>query len=118
LDDLVGSSARAAAYPVLTYADWSDRLEIGVPLIDGQHKRFFDLAASLNSGMDEIRVMKTLVILSDYIRSHFREEDALMAEVTYPRLSEHRQLHAQFRQMLGELLERARKCPWTKSLMK
>jgi hemerythrin len=109
MDDLVHPAARAAAYPVLTYADWSDRLEIGVPLIDEQHKRFFDLAASLNSGMNEIRVMKTLVTLSDYIRSHLREEEALMAAVSYPRLREHRQLHAQFRQMLGDLLERARK---------
>lgn len=108
MDKLILPSARAAGYPVLNYEDWSDRLELGVPLIDDQHRRFFELAASLNGSKDEIRVMKTLVTLSDYIRTHFHEEDALMAAVKYPRLQEHRGRHAEFRQMLGDLLSRAR----------
>jgi hemerythrin len=108
MDKLLHPSARVAGYPVMNYEDWSDRLELGVALIDEQHKRFFDLAASLNGSKDEIRVMKTLVTLSDYIRTHFHEEDALMLAVKYPRLLEHRRLHAEFRQMLGDLLSRAR----------
>jgi len=94
---------------VLQYADWSDRLELGLPLIDEQHKRFFDLAASFSGNGDGVRVMKTLVILSDYIRSHLREEEALMAAARYPGLEAHRLLHTEFRLMLADLLGRARK---------
>ncbi len=108
MDKLYEPPAWATAYPDLPIAEWSDRLELGIALIDEQHKRFFDLAASLNVGTDEIRVMKTLVTLSDYIRTHLREEEALMVAASYPRLAEHSHQHAQFRQMLGNLLSRAR----------
>ena len=95
-------------YPPLQYAEWSDQLELGIPLIDEQHKRFFDLAASFTGSGDEVRVMKTLATLSDYIRSHLREEEALMAAAKYPGLEEHCRLHADFRRMLADLLGRAR----------
>jgi hemerythrin len=108
MDKLTQGPATASCQPILDYAEWSTRLELGVPLIDEQHKRFFDLAASLNDSKDEIRVMKTLVILSDYIRSHLRDEEALMAAMNYPHLEAHIRLHSQFRQMLSDLLGRAR----------
>jgi hemerythrin len=95
--------------PLLQYAEWSDRLELGLPLIDEQHKRFFDLAASFSGNGDEVRVMKTLAILSDYVRSHLRDEEALMAAAHYPGLEAHCRLHTQFRQMFADLLGRARK---------
>jgi len=93
----------------LQYAEWSDRLELGLPLIDQQHKRFFELAASFSGNGDEVRVMKTLAILSDYVRSHLRDEEALMAAAHYPGLEAHCRLHAEFRHMLANLLCRARK---------
>lgn len=102
------SSLTSGNYPSLKYADWSDRLEIGIPLIDEQHKRFFDLAASLSNNLDEVRVIKTLAILSDYIRVHLRDEEAMMAAAHYPGLMEHSRLHAEFRHMLAALLGRAR----------
>jgi hemerythrin len=97
-----------ASRPLLEYAEWSDRLELGIPLIDEQHRRFFDLAASLQNNGDEVRVMKTLATLSDYIRSHFRDEEILMEAAGYPGLAAHRLLHARFRQMLADLFRRAR----------
>ncbi len=109
LADELDPSPPREGRPVLQYADWSDRLEIGLPLIDEQHKRFFDLAASFSGNGDEVRVMKTLAILSDYIRSHLRDEEALMAAAQYPGLAAHCRLHAEFRHMLGDLLKRARK---------
>lgn len=54
-------------------------------------------------------MLKTLVILSDYIRLHLRDEEALMVAVHYPGLDAHSRLHAQFRNMLATLLSRARK---------
>jgi len=50
--------------------EWSKQLEIGVPAIDAQHKRFFELAASLADDRDPIRVMKALSELNNYVRDH------------------------------------------------
>ena len=61
------------------YTEWSASLEVGLPLIDDQHRRLFALAASFEGDGDQIRVMKTLATLMDYIKSHLREEEELMA---------------------------------------
>ena len=95
--------------PPLQYAEWSDCLELGIPLIDEQHKRFFDLAASFSGNGDEVRVLKSLVILSDYIRVHLHDEEVMMAAAHYPSLEAHCRLHAEFRHMLAALLGSARK---------
>ena len=92
---------------LLPRSEWSERLELGIPSIDGQHKRFFELAASFDNH-DDIRVIKTLAMLSDYVRRHFHEEEVLMMIGKYPGLEAHRRLHAQFRQMLANLFGRAR----------
>lgn len=96
-------------WPPLEYAEWSGRFELGIPLIDEQHRQFYDLAASFNGEGNEVRVLKTLAILSDYIRTHLRDEEALMAAAHYPGLEVHRRLHADLRHMLTVLLGRARK---------
>lgn len=109
--DLPGALATgspAIPRPLLERAEWSERLELGIPQIDEQHQRFFELAASFGRDQDEIRVMKTLAILSDYIRTHFREEEVLMRIARFPGREAHCRLHAQFRQMLADLIGRAR----------
>jgi len=92
----------------IEYAEWSPSLEVGLPLIDDQHRRLFELAASFEGDGDQIRVMKTLATLMDYIKTHLWEEEELMAACGYPKLAEHRQTHAEFRRMLLNLLENAR----------
>ncbi|CAG4883972.1 protein of unknown function [Georgfuchsia toluolica] len=96
-------------WPPLQYAEWSSRFELGIPLIDKQHRQFFDLVASFNGDDSEVRVLKALAILSDYIRIHLRDEEALMAAAHYPGLEAHCRLHADLRHMLAALLGRARK---------
>lgn len=87
---------------------WSEKIEVGLPVIDAQHKRLFDLAASFAGEGDQIRVMKTLVELCDYAKVHLREEEAMLAAIGYAGLTEHKRHHARFRRMLNELLEDAR----------
>lgn len=87
---------------------WSEKIEVGLPDIDAQHKRLFDLAASFIGEGDQIRVMKTLVELCDYAKVHLREEEAMLAAIGFTGLVEHRRHHARFRRMLNELLEDAR----------
>lgn len=92
----------------IEYAEWSEQLEVGLPLIDDQHRRLFELAATFAGSGDQIRVMKSLAILCDYVKTHLREEEELMAACGYPQLEEHKQLHAEFRGMLVKLLDNAK----------
>lgn len=85
-------------------AQWSEQLEFGLDNIDEQHKQLFDLAASFTGDGDQIRVMKTLVILCDYVKNHFQEEEALLKSCRYPGLKAHMELHRQFKDMVIQLL--------------
>lgn len=89
-------------------ADWSPKIEVGIPAIDEQHRQLFELAATFCGDGDEIRVSKSLAMLTDYVKVHFREEEEMLAACEYPRLEAHRRLHAEFRQLLLELLENAK----------
>ena len=88
--------------------EWSQKLEFGLPIIDDQHKQLFDLAATFAGNGDDIRVMKTLATLSDYVKVHFRAEEEMLAKLTYPDLEAHQRLHAEFKGMLLKLLDNAR----------
>lgn len=88
--------------------DWSPKIEIGLPSIDQQHKQLFELAASFRGNGDQIRVLKSLAMLTDYVKVHFREEEDLMAASRFSGLEAHRKLHTEFRGMLFKLLENAR----------
>ncbi|HQO30381.1 MAG TPA: hemerythrin family protein [Accumulibacter sp.] len=88
--------------------EWSEKILTGLPEIDDQHRQLFELAATFCGDGDHIRILKSLAMLTEYVRVHFREEEALMAACDYPLLHEHRKLHGQFRHMLFALLENAR----------
>jgi hemerythrin len=89
-------------------SDWSDKLVFGIDTIDAQHKQLFDLAATFEGQGDQIRLMKTLAELCNYVLEHFREEEELLAACGYPGLEEHRVLHRRFRGMIVDLLGEAR----------
>jgi hemerythrin len=90
-------------------ADWSDKLLFGIETIDAQHKQLFELAASFEGNGDQIRVMKTLALLCNYVKEHFREEEEMLAQCGYPHLEAHKRIHEEFRGMLLELLSEATK---------
>lgn len=89
-------------------AEWSDKLIFGLPSIDDQHKQLFDLAATFAGNGDQIRVMKSLVMLCNYVKVHFREEEELLAAYLYPGLDAHKRLHGEFKAMLVRLLNNAK----------
>lgn len=89
-------------------AEWSDNLVFGLETIDSQHKQLFELAATFSGNGDQIRVMKTLVILCDYVKNHFREEEELLRDCAYPNLETHMDLHRQFKDMVIQLLGEAK----------
>ena len=53
-------------------------------------------------------MLKSLTMLTECVKIHFREKKAMMAACHYPALEAHRRLHGDFRRMLFELLENAK----------
>lgn len=91
----------------MSLTDCSSIITVDVPGIDAQHKRIFELAAAFAEGGDQIRLMKSLSILCDYVKTHFREEEQMMASCGFPGLEEHQRQHDECRGMLVDLLGRA-----------
>lgn len=91
----------------MDFADGSSIIAVDVPRIDAQHKRIFELAASFADGGDQIRMMKSLAILCDHVKTHFREEEEIMAACGFPGLDAHRLQHGECRKMLVDLLANA-----------
>lgn len=87
---------------------WSSLIEVGIREIDDQHRQLFELAASFAGQGDEIRIMKSLAMLCDYVKGHLRDEENLLAAIGYPDLEAHRSAHGEFRRLLRELLQEAR----------
>jgi hemerythrin-like metal-binding protein len=80
--------------------DWSDDYLIGIEMLDEQHKKFFRLAHHFFNECladeGEENISSALKGLGSYIIKHFFAEEAFMDKIGYPRLEEHKQLHAQF----------------------
>ncbi len=79
------------------YIVWSDNNKIGIPIIDEQHRGIISTINSLHYFIltrhgDEI-IKPTLITLEQYVDIHFKTEEALMAEASYPALEEHIVLH-------------------------
>ncbi len=85
------------------HIEWSPAMEIGHTAIDRQHKRLFDLAATLVKDGSQPRVMQVLASLSEYVIGHFRDEEELLEKIGYPGLAAHKKLHDEFRSYLAKL---------------
>jgi hemerythrin len=85
---------------------WTQSLSVGVPEIDAQHQELFrraeQLIIALRAG-DRSEVATLLRYLSEYIVTHFEEEEALMAASEYPDSELHRAAHDKFRMDVAEL---------------
>jgi hemerythrin len=89
---------------------WSSRYELGIEVIDNQHKRIVeyinlihDLSESDTSKGTLDEVLHSLV---DYTYSHFAFEEALMEEAGYPDIAEHQLTHQTFSRQIETLRQR------------
>lgn len=84
-------------------------LVTGNSLIDEQHSELIGKIEKLvnccKEGGGKIEAIKMLDYLADYTDFHFKEEEGLQEEYSYPGLKEHREKHAELRQAVGELYE-------------
>jgi hemerythrin-like metal-binding protein len=76
---------------------WDNRFSVGVKSIDDQHIVLFgylnDLHDAMLKGEGSKMTGPLLKKLADYTRTHFAEEEKMMAAASYPRLTEHQAKH-------------------------
>ena len=86
---------------------WTKNLEVGVGLIDQQHKKWFEKADQLfeagKSGKSKEYIVQMFDFLDDYTKTHFRDEEKYMLSINYPEYSTQKQLHEEFIKKLAEL---------------
>ena len=86
---------------------WSEELEVGIELMDTQHKELIEKfntlmnACSTGRGRDELE--SSLDFLCDYTVKHFSDEEALQRQINYPEFERHKELHDNFKATVANL---------------
>ena len=79
---------------------WDPTLAMGVPEIDRQHKEIFAridaLVYAIRAGSSRDEVGQTISFLRDYVVTHFRAEEGLMRDASFPGFSTHHAEHQRF----------------------
>lgn len=89
--------------------EWTQELEIGIRVIDGQHHRIVDYINDLHEAEktdDRPVIGRVIEDLIDYTYSHFEFEEALMEEAGYDALAIHQSTHQAFRDRVDTLKQR------------
>ncbi len=86
---------------------WTSNLEVGVHLIDTQHKKWFEKADQLfeagKNGKSKEYIIQMFDFLDEYTKTHFRDEEKYMQSINYPELAAQKEMHEMFIKKLAEL---------------
>lgn len=91
---------------------WTESMNIGIPVIDGQHRLLMELINRLYLSVvrreSQTATSQILDELIDYTRVHFTLEEQLLEEVGYEAtdLEQHRQVHRHFVERIEQAAER------------
>ena len=80
---------------------WKDRYELGVPLIDAQHKELFrrvelflQVLRSEECWDEKIpKINDTLEFMKRYVVEHFHDEEEYQRNINYPGYEAHKHIH-------------------------
>lgn len=81
---------------------WREKYELGVPLVDIQHKELFKrieaFIQSLRSSAsweEKVQfVNETLAFMNGYVVEHFHDEEEYQLRIGYPNYEKHKKIHA------------------------
>jgi len=84
---------------------WKNEYDLGVEIIDTQHKELFFRVDSflksvndrkpLEEKMEEIQ--ETFRFMEEFVYIHFRDEELLQKKIEYPNYENHREVHEAFK---------------------
>lgn len=76
---------------------WSKEYSVHNFMIDEQHKKLFELANIADNMIgrqtDPLKIKRVLIALFDYMKTHFRDEEAYMESIQFPSLEIHKEHH-------------------------
>ncbi len=97
------------------YIEWEKKFEIGIPMIDAQHKKLVEMCNNLYQGLlnhkenartsIDAPLKKSLHEAVAYVKEHFDAEEKLMIKCEYPKFIEHKKRHEIF---VAKILETAK----------
>jgi hemerythrin len=101
-------------------------MEVGVPMVDAQHKELVDRLNMLTSmdvkSVSKDETQKMLGLLGDYIVKHFSDEEILQKQSGYPKYDWHKNLHQlyvlEFNKLKKEFTENGVSAKFTSALEK
>lgn len=90
---------------------WNKRYNIGVELIDKEHKKLFSILNKLfNFRQEEEKsqwvCQESVKYFKEHALQHFADEEAYMASINYEGLAVHRRIHRNFREVTLPALEK------------
>lgn len=87
--------------------EWNDKMSVGVPALDEDHRKLLDLLNELHGVVrnqappDTVeRVLRDLIAYADY---HFEAEERLMRMARYPDFDAHKESHDSLRAQVSDL---------------
>lgn len=91
--------------------EWRERYNIGVDIIDREHKKLFGilnklLTAGKESEKSRWACQEGIKYFKDHALKHFAEEEAYMASIQYAGYDMHRRLHDNFQNKMLPMLEK------------
>jgi hemerythrin len=92
---------------------WYDKYNIGVAIIDTQHRELFRMIGRLQTSLSSKNVDEemgnALKFLVDYAKHHFSAEEELMKRIGFPHYDHQKELHKKFIQEIANVLVRVKK---------
>lgn len=83
----------------MSYFSWEPGMDIGIDIIDRQHRRIVDYINMLYDALsrrETDKVEEVLNQLVDYTVTHFAFEESLLEQANYPYLEAHKNVHRAF----------------------
>lgn len=83
---------------------WSNEYSVHNFMIDEQHKKLFEIANIADNMIgrqtDALEIKKVLIALFEYMKTHFKDEEAYMRSINFPGYESHALKH---RNIIGEM---------------
>jgi len=95
------------------FIQWREEFSVNHEIIDEQHKALVNTLADLldamwvGKGRDELN--KVIDFLIDYVEEHFQTEELYMAEINYPALGPHMDIHKRFVKNVSDFSDELKK---------
>jgi len=102
-DNKDGTSFALLAHNV--FIIWKHEYDLGIPIIDEQHRGIVTIINSLHYGTQSIYIKNilspTINMLRSYADIHFQTEEYFLETINYPDTANHRLLHQEYTSKLA-----------------